>query len=169
MDGVQPQGVDVKVLNPVERVLDKEVPHFITIWPVKIQGRSPRCVIAVREVRSILRKIIAFWSQVVVDDIQRHGQALTVRGVHEGLQLARRTITIVNGARINAVVSPVSLSGKLRNRHQFNGVNPQISKLVEAANCSRQRALRSKGPDMKLIKNQFLERQALPQSIGPFR
>src|SRR5260370_15610292 len=41
VNGVESQRVNVKIVEPVERVLDEEMAHLITVRTVKVQRRSP--------------------------------------------------------------------------------------------------------------------------------
>src|SRR5258708_2565029 len=60
VDGVQTEGVKVKVLQPIVCVFDKESPDLVAAWAVKIDGLTPRGAVTVRKVRRVCAKVVAF-------------------------------------------------------------------------------------------------------------
>src|SRR3981189_1109524 len=70
MNSVQSKSVDVKLLKPVQRILDEEVADFITVGAIKVQRRSPGRAITVRKIGAVLAKAIAFRPEVVVNHVQ---------------------------------------------------------------------------------------------------
>src|SRR3979490_1241636 len=71
MNSVQSKSVKVKLLKPVQRILDEQVADFITVGAIEVQSRSPGRAITVRKIWAELAKVIAFWPEVVVDHVQR--------------------------------------------------------------------------------------------------
>ena len=71
MNSVQSKSVDVKLLNPVQRILDEEVADFITVGAIEVQSRSPGRAITVRKIWAVLGKVIALRPEVVVNHVQR--------------------------------------------------------------------------------------------------
>src|SRR5882762_3668717 len=65
------KSVDVKLLKPVQRILDEEVADFITVGAIEVQSRSPGRAITVRKIRAVLAKVIALRPEVVVNHVQR--------------------------------------------------------------------------------------------------
>lgn len=119
--GVESQRIDVKILQPVQRVADKEMPHLVAVRPIEVQRRSPRRFVVIGEIRPVLAQVIAFRTQVVVDHVQSHSHSPFVRGIYQPLQILRRPVGVLNGKRVHPVVSPISVSWKLRDGHYFNG------------------------------------------------
>ncbi len=71
--GVEPQPVEVIFLEPVERVVNEELPHDSAVGVVEVHGVAPRCLVARREeLRCIVAEIIAVGPEVVVDDVEQH-------------------------------------------------------------------------------------------------
>src|SRR5690625_2828791 len=58
---------------------------------VQVHRLTPRGVVRVGEVRAELPQVVPRGSEVVVDHVQAHRQAQTVRAVHERLQRLRRS------------------------------------------------------------------------------
>src|SRR6267143_5892330 len=71
MNSVQSKSVDVKLLQPVHRILDEEVANFITVRAIEVQSRSPGRAITVRKIGAVVAKVIPFRSQMVVNHVQR--------------------------------------------------------------------------------------------------
>src|SRR5262249_39375235 len=70
MDGVKPQAIEVKVLQPHAGVIEHVVPNGIRAGPVVVERLSPRCLVAVREVWSKLAEIVPLRPEVVVHHIE---------------------------------------------------------------------------------------------------
>ena len=52
------------------------------------------------------------------------------------------------GEQRHAVVAPVALSGKIGERHQLDGGDPEVAQIRQLAGRGLKRAFGSKGPDM---------------------
>ena len=72
MDGVETQGIDMKVAEKVDRILDKVAAHLVAAGAIQVDRCAPRRLVAVGEVGAILAQIVALGAQVVVDHIQDH-------------------------------------------------------------------------------------------------
>src|SRR5215831_9553750 len=107
----------MKILQPVQRILNEVATYFVAIRAVEVDGCTPRCLVVVGEIGSELAQVIALWAEVVVDDIERHGQASRVCGINESLQITRRSIRVVDSVGINAVIAPIAMAWKLRDGH----------------------------------------------------
>ena len=73
---IEPQRVDVEVLEPAQGVVDDEVAHSAAAGLVEVDGPAPRRLVGAREVRSKLREVVSVGPQVVVDDVEAHADAL---------------------------------------------------------------------------------------------
>ncbi len=78
VNGVEPKRIHVELAHPVARVLDDEAAHLVAVRAVVVHSRSPRRAIDIREVRPVLGEIISFGTDVVVDDIEHHGEPFAV-------------------------------------------------------------------------------------------
>ena len=87
MHGVEAENVDVKVANPIQGILDKEPAHLIAPFAVEVDGLAPGSAIAVGKVRSKIGEVIAFGTQMVVDDIERDTEIFVVTSVDESLSI----------------------------------------------------------------------------------
>ncbi len=120
MDGIEAQAIDVKIANPVTGVVDEELPHRIAVGVAEIDRVAPGSVIAIGEIGSEAVEVTPFGPQMVVDDIEKHGQPATVRRIDEPLQRSRPAVAILRGIRMNAIETPIPLAGKLSDRHQLD-------------------------------------------------
>src|SRR5579862_2133716 len=118
---IEPQDIDVELLEPGKRVLDKKVADRAAVGAVKVDGFTPRRAVTIAEVGPELPEVISFRSEVVVDDIERDREPVRVRRIHKLLQCPRTSITILHRKRIDPVIAPVARSGELRERHQLDG------------------------------------------------
>ena len=84
----------MKILKPVQRALNEEMPDVIALSAVKIQRRAPGRAIEVGEIRAVVVEVISLRPEMVVDHIETHGEFLRVRGIHELVQ-DRRTLPYV--------------------------------------------------------------------------
>src|SRR5262245_8373147 len=92
VDGIEAYCVEVIIRNPFQRVRYKEMTNLITIHVIEVHRGSPRCLVPLGEVRCEVRKVIAFRSKVVVNNIQNNGQPTLVACVYKLLQPMRSTV-----------------------------------------------------------------------------
>src|SRR5262247_110623 len=86
--GIQTKAVEVILLDPRARVGEKELAHWPRLRPVEVQGLAPVRMITIGEVDwRELGEIVALGAEVVVDDVEDHGEAMTVRLVHEAANI----------------------------------------------------------------------------------
>src|SRR4029077_10923760 len=114
----------------------------------KVQRRSPGRFVTVRKVRAILAQIISFGSEVVIDDVERYGEPARVRGIHEMLQIARSSVALLHRKRIHAVVTPISTSRELGDRHYLDSRYAQRSNIIQRCKQRTESSFPRKGPDV---------------------
>ena len=109
--GIEAQSVKPKLLEPVESIGDVERTH---LGPAKADRLPPRCPeIRSKEFGCIAAESVSRRAEVIVNDIEEYHQAVTMGGVHQGLELVRRAVAPVRGEGENAVVAPVSPARKI--------------------------------------------------------
>src|SRR5690348_575177 len=121
MNGVEAQGVDVKIGEPMESILNEEAPDRFAVSAIEIDGLTPRRAVAIGEIRTKIIEVIALRAEVVVDDVESHGHSQFVAGVDEALEPVPAAVGVLNRKWIDAVIAPVALAGKLSERHEFDG------------------------------------------------
>src|SRR5437660_3584627 len=100
-------------LKPVQRILEKEAPHLVAVGAIVVERLSPRSAVTIGEVWTISGQIIAFRPEVVVHHVERDRESVRMRCVDEPLQPCWAAIGILRRERINAVIAPISRTGKL--------------------------------------------------------
>ena len=123
--GVQTQSIEMKVGDPIKRVIDKVASYVIAIGAVEIHRRPPGGFVALGVVRGEVRQIIPFGSEMVVDNVEDRRDPLFVTGVDQPFQPQGSAVGVLRGEWISAIVSPVSSPGKLRDGHEFHGRDAQ--------------------------------------------
>ena len=90
VDRVEAQAVEAIFHQPVERVVDEELAHFAA---AEIDRRTPRRVdVVAEERRRVAREIVPVRAEMVVDDVEKHHQAVAVRGIDQRLQFVGRAV-----------------------------------------------------------------------------
>src|SRR5690242_460281 len=87
MHGIQTQTVDMKLLEPIERVVQEEIANDTAPRAIEIDAASPWRLMAIgKKVGRVSMQVIAFRSEVVVNDVLQNHQTVCMRGVDERLQ-----------------------------------------------------------------------------------
>jgi hypothetical protein len=68
---------------------------------------------------------------VIVDDVEKHHQAVTVRGIDERAQIVGAAVAALGREQQSAVVTPVAAAGKFRDRHQLDGGDTEPRQMLE--------------------------------------
>ena len=96
MHRVEPQAVEAKLVDPIERVLDDELPHRRRCRAVVIDRVAPGRLVTVGEKVAARRaQIVPVRAEVIVDDVEHHREAARVRRVDEGLEPLRAAVVRV--------------------------------------------------------------------------
>ena len=167
MHSVQAEGIDVKIVEPVESVFDEEVSYFVGKGVIEIDRGTPGSFVFVREIRPEIRQIIPLRPQVIVDHVEDNGHALGVAGIDQPLEIIRAAVGVVHGKWVHSVVSPVSTAGKLGDRHEFQGIDAEILEGRQARHYCSKCACRRKGADVQLIDDHLRQGQSAPICVLP--
>src|SRR5258706_11580138 len=118
--------------QPVERVLDEEVPHGTAFGPIKVDGTTPRSAVAVgKKLWRIRIKVISFRAKVVVDDIEQDHDAPTMGALNKLLEVLGTAVGAIGRKGIHTVVAPISPARKVGDRHQLQRCDSKISEVIE--------------------------------------
>ena len=83
MHRIESQSIDMILFKPIERIFNKKVTHNIAANVIVIDCCTPGSVVFFGEkLLGIGVQIVAFWSEVVVNHIQKHHQSFRVGGLH---------------------------------------------------------------------------------------
>src|SRR5258708_19311257 len=118
VDGVEAQPVEMKLLEPVERILDVEIAHRPRLLAVEIDGRAPRRVVALgEELGPVDVEVVPLRAEMVVDDVEEHGEAARMAGIDEPLQILRPTVAAVRRAAPHPPIAPIPLASPTPPHH----------------------------------------------------
>ena len=101
---------------------------------VEIDRAAPRRSVAVGEiVLAECGQVGAFRPEVVVDDVEDHGEAVPVRGVDEAPEIVRGAVGARRGVERDAVVAPVPAAGEVGDRHQLDRGDPEVAQVRQTS------------------------------------
>src|SRR5690606_21887879 len=117
MDSIASQTIKMIVGHPMDGIVAKVLSNTIRPFAVKINGIAPRRPIQIGEVGAEFPEIISFRADVVIHHIQHDSNSLGMTGVYQLFQTLRPTVGMLYSIGENAVVTPISTTGKLGHRH----------------------------------------------------
>src|SRR5262244_1477360 len=168
MHGVQAQAIEVEFLEPVQGVVDDEGAGHLAARTVEVDGITPgRLVLAGEEGGGVAVQIVPLGSEMVVDDVEEHGEAAGVAGLDQSLQLLRTHAGRVGRKEQDTVVAPPPSAGKVGHGHQLDRGHPEGDQMVEALGQPREGALGTEGADVQLVEDEPFGRDAAPLVVGP--
>ena len=167
MNGVEAQGVNMKVAQKIDSVLNKVAAHLVATRAIKVDGIAPGRVIAVGEIGAIVPQIIALGPQMVIDHIQDNGDARLVTGVDEAFEAKMTAIGILHGEGGHTVIAPVAFAGELGHGHEFDGGDAKFFEPIQVRNDGVKGAFGRESTDMKLVDDEMLQGQPGPGVIFP--
>ena len=167
VDRVQPQAVDVELTHPVARVLDEVAPDAGAVRAVEVEGAPPWGLVAIREVRPELGKVVPLGPEMVVDDVEEDGEALRVAGVHEAAQPLRTAVGRLRRIEVNAVVTPVARARELGDRHELQRGDPQVGQPREMRDDGFEGARGRGGAHVELVEDEVHARAAPEALVRP--
>jgi hypothetical protein len=170
VDGIDPETIHMIFGHPVKSILNDESPDLITPRPIKVDSRTPWRLVAVSKIRCVITEIVSLRSQMVVNDVEKDGQAVPVAGISEILQPVRSAITVLRGVKRNAIIPPVPFPGELRHGHQLDGRYPEILfEIVKKGDDPFERSFLRERPGVDLIENDLSRRDPSPVLIFPLK
>src|SRR5690606_25840720 len=85
MHGIDPQAVEVILGQPHERVVTEISAHLLAPIAVEVDGIPPRGAIAACEVRTETLQMIPDRPEMVVYDVEQHGEPACMTGIDQTL------------------------------------------------------------------------------------
>ena len=163
MDGVEPQPVDVEVAHPLLGALDRPFPDRAGVRPVVVDRVAPGGGVLRGEVRAEGgQRLGAGGADVVVDDVEDHGQAGGVGGVDEPLEPLRAAVGGLRGRHVDAVVAPAAAARELGHRHQLDRGDAELAQPGQVRDRRLERALGRERADVQLVQHQVAQARAAP-------
>src|SRR6202158_4543630 len=153
---VQTQSVEMVFGQPVERVVDEEVPHDLTVEAIEVDAVPPGSRVPIgKELWRVRPEIISFRAKVVVDNIQQNHESGVMATLNQLFEIFGSAVGAIGSEGEDAVVTPVALAGKVGNRHQLHGSVSQIREIVEPLAHGGERPGRGEGSDVQFIENRL--------------
>ena len=164
---IEAQAVQVVVADPHCRVVDSEPAHLSCIGPIEVERSAPRGMVPVAEVGSKPRQEVADRAEVVVDDIQDHGQAGQMARVDKTLHRLGTAIGLVGREQVDAVVTPAARAGELGHRHDLDRIHAELDQVGEALDRGIERSGGGERADVKLVQDEAFKWAAAPAGVAP--
>ena len=101
---------------------------------------------------------------MIVDDIEKHHQAVTVRGIDERAQIVGPAVAASGAKAANAVVTPVVAAGKFRDRHQLDGGDTERGKARQFAGNTGKAAEHA---GVRFVEHRLVPRPPAPVRMAP--
>ena len=165
---VEPQPVQVELVDPVAGVGDEELADRTGVGSVEVDGVAPFVLVAVGEV--VVREraqVVPDRAEVVVDDVEDHGDAAAVCHVDEPAEVVGRAVEMRRRVQIDAVVSPAETPFELGDRHHLDDREARVRELAQLGGRGGKRAGTRERADVHLVDHLTFERHAGPRLIGP--
>src|SRR5579863_9313193 len=168
MHGVEAQAVQLILFEPVECVVDEEVAYRAAALTVEVDGGTPRGVMAVgEELRRIEAEIVALGPEMVVDNVQHHRDATSMRRRDQRLQFVRSAIHGFGRERQNAVIAPAAFAWEVRNRHELDDADSELLEMIETRLRTGKGPFRAEGANMQLVNDRLVPGPAAPAVLLP--
>src|SRR5262245_1578481 len=104
---------------------------------------------------------------MVVDDVEQHAEAKTVRAVHEATEIVRPAVEVSGCEEIDAVITPPEPSSKLSHGHHLDRRDPDIDQRRQMIHGRPPRSLLCERANVKLVKHLPSEVNTLPRVVSP--
>ena len=164
MHRIESKTVDVEVPDPELGVLDRPLAH--AGLPV-VERIAPDRVVPTRDVRRERAQRLVAGADVVVDDVQQHGEAFRMRCVDETREPVGTAVRAMRGGQVEAVVPPATLAGEGRHGHQLDRSHAERTQASQTRDHGVERSLVRERADVELVDDEVVERDALPALVGP--
>ncbi len=159
---IEPQAVEVIFGEPVAGVGENKIAHRFRAWAIEIHRRAPGRRVRVGEQRRVLRQIVTFRAEVIVDDVEQHRQVAGVGRIDEGLEVVGPAIAGIRRKGQHAVIAPVPAARETVHRHKFDGGDPEFGKVIELVHRRRKGAFGGERADVQLVEHGFFPRVGRP-------
>src|SRR6185437_9072855 len=129
---IQPEPVEVILLEPVERVVQEEIAHGAPAGRLEVDRGTPGGRMPVgEELRRVEVEEVALWPEVVVDDVEHHRDAVRMRRAYQRLEILGGAVRRGRRIRQYTVISPASRARKFGHRHDLDGRHAEPPQMLE--------------------------------------
>ena len=157
MHGVEPQPVQMELLDPVERVLDDELAHRLAVLAVVIDGVAPGRLVALgEEARGVGGEVVPVGTKVIIDHVEEDHQPALVGGLDQRLEILRAAIAGIGRVGQDAVIAPVPPAGEIGDRHDLERGDAEPRQVIEPSDRGAEGAFLCEGADMELVDDRLV-------------
>ena len=167
MDRVEPQRVDVVLVEPVQRVPDEEPAYLVASRAVDVDPVAPRRVMELAQVGAEALEVVALGPEVVVDDVEHDREAARVAGVDEAPEAVGAAVGRLGRPQVDAVVAPVARARELPHGHDLAGADAERDEVVEPLDRTVERAGLRERADVELVDHELRERGRAEPAVAP--
>ena len=114
-----------------------------------------------------LGQVVAAGAEVVVDDVQQHGQAAAVAGVDEPLQRVRAAVGLVHRVPGHPVIAPVPDAVDRVHRQQLDVGDAQLDQVIQPLDRRVQRGARGERADVQFVDHRARPAPGRPSPVVP--
>ena len=178
---VEAQPVEVVLVEPVERVVADELADLAAavVGPGVAPGRVAAPVVVEVDAALVVLapaveppEVEVARAEMVVDDVEDHGDPAPMRGLDEGLEAVGAAVGALDGEDVGGVVAPGDVPGELHRRHDLHRVDPeplQMAELVDGIGEGSGRVLvgAMEGADVHLVDDELVPRPSLETAAVP--
>src|ERR1700745_1659932 len=119
---VEPQPVEMILVDPIACIGDKEFARRAGIETVEVDGLTPFVVVTIGEISCGEQfKIVSVRAEMVVDDVENDGDPKSVGAVDEAAKIHRSAVEPGWCEEVDAVISPAEPAREFRHGHNFEG------------------------------------------------
>ncbi len=166
--GVQPEPVQVKLVDPVAGVRDEELADRPGALAVEVDRRAPVRPVTGGEVSgSVLAQVVAVGAEVVVHHVEDDAHADGMSPVHEGAEVVGPPVEPCRGEEVDTVVAPAEVADEVGDRQHLHHRDARPRQLRQLAAGSVPVAGRRERPDVQLVHDLALSRDAGPPAVRP--
>ncbi len=155
----------MEVADPVGGVLEDEGAHVLVVDAERGAPRRARGGVEVLAGDAGVGAAVR--PDVVVDDVEDHGEIGAVGRVDERREVGRAAVRVVRREGEHAVVAPVARAGGLDDGHELDGGGAEGADAREDLGERAERALGGRRAHVQLVEDEILERAAAEILVGP--
>jgi hypothetical protein len=108
-----------------------------------------------KESLGIAVQIIELGPEMIIDYIEIDHHVALVSGSQEPLEVFGTAVTRIGSMEQDAVITPVVPAGDIIDRHQLDGSDAEIAKVIEPVLYSRVRSFVGERTDMQFVDDRF--------------
>ncbi len=165
---VDPQPIDMELLDPVGHVAQDELADRPRVLAVEVELLAPVVLVAVGEVEGReLPQEVAVGAEVAEADVEDDGQPHRVRTVDEVPHVVGGAVVAGRGEQVDAVVAPVEPAGELDHRHDLQHRRAQVGQRRQLLGGGAPGPPGRERADVHLVDHLPLPPRPPPAAVGP--